>query len=154
MFVQISDTDPRGVLAFDLQDVLKHLEPEAEALEWAILEFEAMGTEEHGRRVYALEFRCRETERGVRVSWSELKALGAMIFQTYNGVFVGSTDIDAALDPKDWRGKHFEIAVEAFDTSYWRVFTRDAAIAGRLTKAYRVTRLVEEPDEDADRLGS
>lgn len=129
VLLTINDLDDRGVLAFDLRDLLRVIGPRAAAAEWAIVEpvessFEATG--EGGGRLEAL------AEASAQISGAELIAIADETQQVIWGDFVGRLP---NAPHQDW------LTIRAFDSSFFEVETSDEEAIERVKFHFRDVRL-------------
>jgi hypothetical protein len=133
--VEIHDLDERGVLAFDLTQLLDVLGPRAAALDWIVTAYDPVtsGDEEvEGFANTVYEARCATPRRGLRVSSGELYGLGSRALQTIDGQFIGVPPATQAavlelIEPRAFPTSEAELAIKAVDSSFWIVITKSEA---------------------------
>lgn len=135
MFVTIQDCVD-GYLNFDLRDLLQVLKPWGEELIWIVRHFDGRGP---ALRRLADAQPLRDSE--LRLSWIELQQFATDVEQTYDGVFAGMQDPSllppGQLDVVGWA--ETDIIIEAWDSTYWRVYSSNMAIIEALEKRFSST---------------
>jgi len=153
--LKIRDLTERGVLAFDLRDLVALIPSEGERLAWCAFPMgEPMAITGDlspvGTTAEQFEQRVDATEAGVMLCWQELVALGGAIHQTIWGTFLGCEDPAAlaglgALFCDDWHYldrataalyQAVEIGLQAVDSSFWLVYAKDDAVLERIRRAF------------------
>ena len=125
----IHDLDDRGVLAFDLRDLLRVIGPRAITAEWTITDpvesgFEATGP--GGERLEAL------AEASAQIAGAELIAIAEDTQQVIWGDFAGKLP---NVQNQDW------VTIRAFDSSFFEVETSDEAVIEKLKSHFRDVRI-------------
>jgi hypothetical protein len=146
--LEISDQD-NGYLAFDLGDILEVIEQFALQLCWYVVEFEPVGlaaTEdgEGSPPTWVTElWQTSETGAVQCLSWARLKELATHVTQTMDALFVATDQGTAAptpsLDPND---EQFKLVIQAVDTSFWAVTSRDDNVLNSLKERFHDVRLL------------
>jgi hypothetical protein len=140
--VEIYDLNESGVLAFDLVDVLRAIEPWRD-LEWRVLELEATGELKNGKSITALETSIAESSHGLQFKWEELMSLALNITQTINATIVGLQPGSRPPVFPIQASEGLEIVVEAFDTTLWAVSTRLTEVVDRIRTTFTKTKVLE-----------
>lgn len=140
MLLEIYDKDEKGFLAFDLRDILVQLPNAAWTLEWSVLELDALPAAGCELRVSSVSETVAASQRGVTLKWSELESLANSVLQIIDGKFAAyrpgsDLPVKGANVYED-----SEYVIEAVDSTYWRVFSRDDAALGRLRKHFKEIR--------------
>lgn len=116
----VRDLRPKQrILAFDVIDILRLLEPELEQTQWEVSGLECTG--EASERLYAIEA-SRE-----RVSGSVLREVTSKIRQVIDGKFVGH---------KGTAGPPW-VTILAWDSSGFDVLTADQAVLDRVRGRFK-----------------
>jgi hypothetical protein len=142
MAIEIRDVNNEGFLTFDLFDLLEQLRPEAEILNWHILDLEATGN--LGPEINMLDFESSiaQSRDGVRFTWEQLVDLSRKLFQIMNLVLVGQKnshmEISLMIDKKKLY-ESSEIVIEAIDSSLWLVYAKKDEIIHRLQLKFKQT---------------
>lgn len=128
--IEIHDTTEAGYLAFDLIDILPLLGDNCSSLIWSILDLEVRSKANVGLNVPELERKCRETPRGLIVTWDELRRLASKFKQTIDGVFVGCLErtMVPRLDRQETWHDLCEVVIEAIDSTSWRIYAKDGRL--------------------------
>jgi len=138
--IEISDSDPNGFVAVDLQDLLMVLPGEAKHLWWSILEFEATGDLGPSKNMLDFENQIKASPLGLQMQWDQLIGLANSIFQVINATIVGIT-----------AGNQFpgfvhseitalsEIVIQMIDSSVWIVAAQDENVIRTIEKRFLET---------------
>ena len=125
------------VLAFDLIDLLRIIEPEGRDLAWA-----AFGLDVEGAITIP-----HEPWRGRKVTpmgWAELRHWAADITQVIWGTFIGGDaiqlqDMHPAMDSAELYDR-CAFVIEAIDSGYWRVYAWDDTVVERVSQSFTAVR--------------
>ena len=137
-----------GFLSFDLGDLLEVIAPFASHLDWYVVQFEpaVLGRQDKAKGSppsWVTEL-WQKSEAGVvqAVSWKRLKELSAHITQTMNALLVaidpGTPALSSVLDPND---ECYRLVIQAVDTSFWAVTTRDENVLQALRTRFNDVKL-------------
>ena len=138
--IKISDVK-NGILAFDLFDLLNLLPPIAQQIDWSILDLSQFLERQDELHVYGSELlrineEAHSTPGGYKLSWQDLLLYAGAISQVADGVFVGCKNVEA-ISKLSFESENADIyavseyVLEAFDSSYWIVFSRDDEFLNR-----------------------
>lgn len=130
----------------DLIDILRALPEKCHGLSWAAFDLWIMydDNDPHGLEKMSM---MSESDRGVQMTWEELWAFASLGNQVIEGQFVGDLaekgppivpGRNAPEDTKfDQNCAAFEIVLEAIDSSYWKVCSKDTAMIKNLSKKFK-----------------
>ncbi len=129
--VEIHDLDERGILAFDLPELLDTLGDGASALDWIVADYQPV-TEDATIADFAdavYEAQSATPRSGVRLSSSDLRALADESLQTIDGQFIGipidsRTPPHELVDLRSFVDSDAALVVKAVDSSFWVVITK------------------------------
>jgi hypothetical protein len=105
-----------------LRDLLDQL-PGVDGLRWSVMEIWTVARSD-ATDVSSIEMRS-----------SELRELADELAQVIDGIFAGYRGEPPSRSDKDLRHTT-EIVIEAFDSTFWRVYARDAGVAEQLRRTY------------------
>jgi hypothetical protein len=144
--IKISDTK-NGVLAFDLIDLLNLMPPVAREINWSILDLSQFLEKQDNLHVYGREFlrinvEAHSTPGGYKLSWQDLVTYAEAINQVADGVFIGCKNVEMAsrvsFDSADEDIYSVsEFVLEAFDSSYWVIFSREDDFLNRCRTTFQ-----------------
>lgn len=117
--IQIQDRDERGMLSFDLADILNAIGNQAAAIQWTCRHVECAG--HSAPKLEALA----DNEKSI--TNAELQTLASGISQTIDGEFVGKAEDETV-----------HLVILAIDSTYWEVFG-DESVIGELEKTFQRT---------------
>jgi hypothetical protein len=124
-----------GILDVDLIDILNVIEPEGATLVWTLFDLEATGDLGDGNNILDLEQEVRESPGGLSLNWNDLVSLARRLSQVINAILAASRGSVPAAAVNDLYA-HSEIAIEAIDSSLWRLYSRSDALIERLKKCF------------------
>jgi hypothetical protein len=131
--IRIHDLDQRGVLAFDLKDILAELGPKASRAFWNVSPVEQVtdgGLDVTGESAAELE---QLAHSGERINGRRFVKLAEKARQVIWGKFAG---YDEPASPNPW------IVIVAYDSSWFEVRSTDEAALSRLGAAFNDVRSV------------
>lgn len=150
--IQVSDKNDKHYLSFDLMDVLKVIEPFSGGLEWYLAEFQlgsfhpkAADTPDVEPWVLALWRAVENGNTPKRLTWQTLVEFARNVRQTDSCLFLATRP--GALPPEellDLNGEDLEIVVQAVDSTFWAITSRNEALIERLASSFHDTKLVEK----------
>jgi hypothetical protein len=125
--IEIHDTNPQGVLTFDLRDILDAIGPDALTLYWWCHEVEALGGP--GLAGDACRLLTSADASGRPVHGRDLRDAAQYIAQILDGTFHGYRQPFQVRGDLAWDDSNFgrpaaepEITIAAFDSSHWEVY--------------------------------
>lgn len=131
----------KGVLNFDLKNVLQVLPEFAGQLQWYILDIEAVGRGLNGESILDTEKRTSTSAHGIQLSFAELQDLASGLEQTINAVIVGvGSKSPAPTLPVAVGYDAPYIGLEAVDSSFWVVTSSDSNVVELIEKHFRDTK--------------
>src|SRR5262249_19569011 len=146
--LEIFDTRD-GFLNFDLREILQVIEPFASGLDWYVVEFEpavlAATRDAKGSPPNWVTELWHKSSKGAlqALNWERLKSLSTHVTQTMNAIFVatipGTPAPSLPLDPNDER---YRLVIQAVDTSFWAVTSRDDRILQALKGRFNEVKLL------------
>ena len=129
--VEIHDLDERGVLAFDLNDVLETLGPSASTLDWIVTDYDPVteGEDVEGLSRAVARAQGEVPRQGIRLPSNELHDVAARTQQTIDGQFIGvradtAASIADLIDLRTFPNSDAELVIKAVDSSFWIVVTK------------------------------
>lgn len=145
--VEIHDLDERNVLAFDLVELFDALAPRAAALDWIVTDYDPV-TDEADVEAFAdtvFEAQTRSPRSGVRITGTELRALGDRARQTIDGQFIGippksRSAIHELVDLRAFPSSDAELVLKAVDSSFWIVITKSAEDTAAIRRHFQDVR--------------
>jgi hypothetical protein len=151
--IQIFDLDERRILAFDMVDILQLIEPFATGLRWYIARCEIVclvnGTSEIKDAIPAWVLGLRSTladsKEIVAIEWDTLKEFARNILQTeWANLIAVNPGATPPAEPLDLNNPAFEIVVQAVDTGFWAITTRNDALIANVANHFKATKIVEK----------
>jgi hypothetical protein len=150
--IEIFDQD-NGILSFDLSQILDALQPFAVSLKWCLIEFDPwilLG--EDGTRnepppawVSSLVARIHTDQNGIEMDWETLKSLARYVGQTENAVLIAVEPSKAPPEnPIDLNSPGYAIVVQAVDTSFWAITSRNENLIKHLKNIFKNTKIAAE----------
>jgi hypothetical protein len=116
-----------------LRDLLDQL-PGVDGLRWSVMEIWTVARSD-ATDVSSIESRAAGSPKGLEMRSSELRELADELAQVIDGIFAGYRGEPPSRSDKDLRHTT-EIVIEAFDSTFWRVYARDAGVAEQLRRTY------------------
>jgi hypothetical protein len=135
--------EKNGALSFDLIDILIPMEKFCKSYEWAILDIYL--TSKYGSQLNVLELEDKVNNNDILfvLSFEELKHLAAKFNQLLDGKILGSK---IKFPRKDYSKKYLElnadIIIEAVDSSYWTVYSKNKELITILENIFKNTELI------------
>lgn len=135
--IRILDKHNR-VVSVKLLDILDMI-PNGESFHWAILWSDITPRKGDGEFIMNLEQQVNKAENGLSIDWEELKSLTKKIHQEIDLAVIGCSNKENLHRFKNDREMYeqCDIVIEMFDTSYWRVFSKDDDLIERLGKKFK-----------------
>lgn len=137
--IEIRDKTAPGVLTLTLRDLLAFFEDRGPHLVWSILDLEAVGDPDKLKiELLELERKARESPHGFILKWEDLVALAESLVDVW-GTLIAASDTADSIPRLTHGTEQFEpceVALEAFDSSFWRVYARDDAIIRKLESSF------------------
>jgi hypothetical protein len=130
--IRIHDLDERGVLAFDLKDIISKLGPKARRTFWNVSAVEHVtdGLDVTGESAVELE---ELAQSGERINGHRFAKLAERVRQVIWGKFTGYEDPSS---------QNLWIVIVGYDSAWFEVRSTDEAALSRLEAAFRDVRLV------------
>jgi len=130
----------------DLIDILRALPRKCHGLSWTVFDL-WMNYDADDPPKFDEMSKMSESDRGVQMTWEELWAFADLGEQVVEGQFVGDLaekgppNVPGRNAPEDTKFEQncaaFEIVLEAIDSSFWRICSKDAAMIEKLSKKFR-----------------
>ena len=144
--IEIRYRDERGILTVELKDLLAFFDHEGPTLIWSIQDLEAVGDPDKLKiDVLEIEKLAKESPQGFVLRWQELVELAQTLTDVWNAWIVACSygaPIPKAIY-KSEKVDQFEAVIEAFDSSFWRVFARDHSIIHRIASKFHDVRVTQ-----------
>lgn len=144
--IEIKDLNERGALAPNLCDLLTFLQDKVENLVWSILDLEAIGDPEKLKTdLLEIERQAQESPHGLILRWEDLVALAEALVDVWN-ILIAAVPEPLSIPRLEYGTEEFghcEIAIECFDSSFWRVYARDDATIHKLEGSFRDVRVTQ-----------
>jgi hypothetical protein len=149
--IEIFDQNDKH-LSFDLIDILKVIEPFSADLEWYLAEFQigsfhpkAADTPNVEPWVLALWRAVENGNTPKRLTWETLVEFARNVRQTDSCLILATKP--GTLPPEEplnLNGEGLEIVVQAVDSTFWAVTSRNKASIERLANEFHDTKFVEK----------
>jgi len=140
--IEIRDSQ-NGALTVSLSGILSQLPPHSDNLHWAILSLEAIGNPSGNKSLPEFESQIANSPQGLLVTWNELCELSEKFEEVIDVVIVGCEsrgDIQRRQNDNELYSS-CDVAIEAFDSSYWRVYSKHQDIIDRIEKSFKDTEI-------------
>jgi hypothetical protein len=149
IFDQIDDR-----LSFDLVDVLATIGPFSTGLDWYLAEFQlgvfhpkAPDTQDVEPWVLALWRAVEGSKTPMRASWETLSEFARHVRRTDSCLILAlEAGAPPPNEPLDLNGDDFEIAVQAVDSTFWAITTRNQALMESVASRFSDTKIVERTE--------
>ena len=142
--IEIRDRERGGLVS--LKELLACFEHEGPNLIWSIQDLEAVGDPDKLKiDVLEIEKLAKESPQGLVLRWQELVELAQTLTDVWNAWIVACSygaPIPKAIY-KSEKVDQFEAVIEAFDSSFWRVFARDHSIIHRIASKFHDVRVTQ-----------
>jgi hypothetical protein len=137
--IEIRDTDAGGVLTVQLRDILSVMPPEFRHRDWQVYELRATGNLGNSRSLPDLESRVETSAQGIVFSWNELWELSDKLDQVIDAIVILPRKVPLVFKAKDIQKIRDEsdVMIEAVDSTFWRVFSRDEKVLNALRGRYK-----------------
>jgi hypothetical protein len=147
--IRISDKNGE-FLSFGLRDVLDCVAEAGRDYHWHI--FDAVGTCKTGRKNAVRLINEIEVERyGIDMSWDALLGFAGDLFQLEDGLIAARSRPWPSVPP-DYAGTllqyaltNADLVIEAFDASYWTVYSERDDVVHCLQRRFHTTELLHVP---------
>lgn len=141
--VEIRDQQ-NGVLIVSLVKILNAVASLGQNLGWYILHLQATGDLGEERSLGKLMDRINQAQEAYQIDWSELVVLANHLDQVIDGVFVGCKDQKPFKKSceDDELEERCELVIDAFDSSYWRVYAKNSEIIKNLCGVFSEAKLL------------
>jgi hypothetical protein len=135
---EVKDHDERGILAFDLVEIILFLSPLLGDVEWHVVELEARG---RGRiNILDLEAQIESNPNGLKIGTEELIRIASDFFQVIDIILVVPKP-GVPMPRLPTNSKYYEstrLVLFCIDTSVWGVTTDEEAIHDLIRSKYKV----------------
>lgn len=139
--IKIMDGDE--FLSFDLVDILKCIRDRSIIYNWAITDLYCTSKHESNLNAKDLEEQVNSKENLFVIDFNSLMILSTKINQTIDGKFIASkTNFPKILPDSSKLEESFDIIIEAIDSSYWTVYSKDLIIIKLLMGKFKNTKVV------------
>ena len=104
---------------------------------------EAIGNLGNNMPMPEFERQIAESPDGLLVTWNELCELSEKLKEVINVVIIGyknRRDIQKHHNERELLSS-CDIVIEAFDSSYWRVYAKDQAVIDRIEESFNSTEI-------------
>jgi hypothetical protein len=149
--IEISDLDERRILAFDLIDLLPLIGPFSSGLEWylahcSIESFVGQGLMSDLPAWIPALWRAHDFQQCIeKIEWETLKEFARSVRQTgFIELIAIKPGSEPPAEPLDLNNPAFEIVVQAVDTGFWAVTTRNDALIANVANHFKATKIVEK----------
>lgn len=140
---KIKIMDSGEILTFDLVDILNCIKDIGSNYNWAILDIYLTSKQNSNLNVLELEKEVNSKDEFFKISFVDLLKLSGKFNQVIDGKFIASRgDFKNRIDIKDIEEK-CDIVIEAIDSSYWTVFSKDSRIIELLTSTFEKVEILK-----------
>jgi hypothetical protein len=136
--VSIHDKDPRGVLSFDLLQILRAIEQAVREYSWIIIDIDCTGEPPPTQTV---------------LSFKQLVDYAQRVGQTIDGEVVGvpssdlvEVDLEKITRISEFPQSRARVAILAVDSSYFDVIAKDLVVITLIQQTFRDVRAVDPRD--------
>jgi hypothetical protein len=133
--IEIRDRNQSGILTLELQDLLAFFNESGQSLIWSIQNLEAVGDPEKLKTdLLEIEEQAKKSPHGLILEWEDLLGLAQSLTDVWEVLIIACRNRELIPNLKHGidRLDSCEIAIELFDSSYWRVCARDDAVIQRI----------------------
>lgn len=130
-----SENNVVSVKLFNILDLIKN----GASFNWDILVSDIMPLPEEGEFFIDLENQVKENEKGLIVSWDQLKELSQKIHQEIDLTIIGCKDekfLHRYENDKDMY-EACDIVIEMIDSGYWEIFSKDKELIDKLSAKFK-----------------
>ncbi len=127
-----------GIIVVTLSNILEYIE-NPNSFIWSILFLEAIGHLDHGKSILSLEQEINNSEKGLTLSWSELKSLAKKFDQVINILIIGVKDkkfLHRYINDNEMHA-NCDIVIEMVDSFYWEIHSKDMEFIKNLSIKFK-----------------
>lgn len=130
-----------GVTLLDIFDKIFN----GDSFYWSILYIDATGHLGEGKSILFLEDQINESKNGYVVKWDDLVDLSKKLMEIVDIVLLASKNIDVLHRYENDKEMYeaCDIYIEMFDSCYWEVFSKDAALIESLASKFKEVKFLE-----------
>lgn len=141
--VRILDTVNR-VVSVELSDILVEIS-NGNSFHWSILLLDAMGDLGKDKPIPEFQKQIKNSERGYFIDWIELNILSQKFYQIIDMILIGCKDKNLLKRYKTEQEMYetCDFVIDMFDSSYWKVFSKDEKFIESLKKKFKKTEDIE-----------
>ena len=132
------------LVSVTLPDILQLID-NGNSYYWSILELEAIGYFDEGKSYLDLVKKIDDADRGLFITWDDLRALSTKFHQIVWISIIGSIDERHLHFYKTDQEmfKTCDIFIEMFDSSYWIVFSKNEQLINKITSNFKEIEFLE-----------
>jgi hypothetical protein len=140
---KIKIMDSGEILSFDLVDILNCIKDIGGNYNWAILDIYITSKHNSNLNVLELENEINSKDELFKISFVDLLNLSSKINQVIDGKFIASKgDFNKIIDIIELEEK-CDIVIEAIDSTYWTVFSKDRRIIELLKSKFEKVEIMK-----------
>jgi hypothetical protein len=126
------------VLSPTLSSILEEINY-GESFNWCILFLDGTPNPGEGQFLIEYEKKINDSEKGLLISWDELKDLSEKFFQMFEITVLGSRNINLLHPYQEERDmyKACDIVIELIDCAFWEVYVKDGKIIERFKRKFK-----------------
>ena len=136
----------KHIVSVELPDIISEI-TNGGSFYWSILYLDAMGDLGEGKSIPIFQQQIEDSDKGVFVTWEYINLLAVQLYELMDLTLIGSKN-QSLLHRYPNEKKMYascDIVIEMIDSSYWKVFSKDAAFIHKLAAKFKETELLD-PD--------
>ena len=135
--IRILDKE-KNVISVKLLDILDII-PNGNLFYWSILYLRAIGHLDEGKSMPFFEEQINKSEKGLYISWEELKSLAKMFYQEIDLILIGNKNQQSLCryQSETEMCENCDIVIQMIDSSYWEVFSKDKDVIEKLASNFK-----------------
>ncbi|MBK7980284.1 MAG: hypothetical protein IPK06_09880 [Ignavibacteriae bacterium] len=141
---KIKITDGGELLTFDLVDILNCIKDVGSNYNWAILDIYLTSKNNSNLNVLEFENEVNAKNELFKINFIDMLNLSSKFNQVIDGKFIAfkGNFNNELIEIKDLEEK-FDVVIEAIDSSYWTVFSKDELIIELLKSTFRKVEILK-----------
>ena len=140
--IRIKD-EKNGYIFVELKDILEMIQ-NGNLLHWSILWLEASGDLGNGQSMILFEEKIAKNEKGLIISWEDLKSLSTKFDQIIELCIIGCKDKNLLnrYENCNIMYKKCDIVIEMIDGSFWEIHSNDELFINKIKNRFNKIELL------------